>query len=402
MMRVTAFSIEEDWISGISVIPVTYSKPYASTIPFFPSNMARYVASKGSKGSTQPYRTVPWVATFSGCCRQFLSRSATTAGNVDSWYFQLLSYVDLTNARGSPRIVSFPLAWLNAPADEATSTNPLPGITFCALSTAGPDGMVQRSGGTLNYPSDDNQTAHFVWSIATAPAGVAWDPLDAAAASNCRTLRVPNARAQFPTMDPNDPAFATTPFFGSLSVGCSIGDGCALGPCSYATADILLARAPAVDRGRLPILPTAPAAFSCTRATRGRLAAVRGLPLSSATAYVAGCLDLAYLYASSGDPLRTSLEVRYTAATAARQTPQLATAPGRISYAVTEAGQDHAALPGGARLSAPYGLQDIQVPPTLIPPPRHLAPTSSLAGPFPGGGRGGCSVCWGGGNRRGE
>ena len=358
-MKVLSYSVEEDWISGISYIPVTYSQPYAGTVPFFPSVMSKYVASKG-KNDVQPYRTLPWVATFSGCCRQF---QALNASSVLSWSFSLSAYVDLSDTQGSPRIVAFPQFWIDAPADESSTA--LAPLTFCALATAGTGDMVHRTGGTLNYPADDNQTADFSWFLVSGAPGVAFDPPSPGMASNCRTLRVPVAAASFPQADPNDPFAASTPYFNAVTVGCSIGSGCTLGPCSYVTADALVARVPAVDRGRAPTVPSTAAAFSCflARNARGRLAAVRGLPLSASASYLSGCLDLAFLYGPSaaGDPLRTALELRYVAATAAAQSPQLATAPGRVTYSSTDGGNDNAGLPRGARLPAPYGLQDIQV-----------------------------------------
>ena len=356
-----SYSVEEDWISGISRIPVTYSQPYASTIPFFPPTMSKYVASRSST-AVQPYRTLPWVATFSGCCRQFQSLNASSAY---SWSFELTAYVDLTNTRGSPRIVSLPILWIDAPPTESTSATVQ--FTFCALATAGISDMVLRNGGTLNYDVDNDHPTTFSWFVASGASGVSLVAATAGAASNCRAVRVPvtSNLPNFPQQDPDNPLAVSTPFFNSITVGCSIGTGCQLGPCSYVTADVLIARAPAMDAGTVPTVPSTGPAYTClqTASPSGLLSAVRGLPLSSAAAYLPGCFDLAYLYGGGGasSPLRTTLELRYVVATAQAQSTELATAPGRLVYSTTLAGDDNAQMPAGARLSAPYGLQDIQV-----------------------------------------
>jgi hypothetical protein len=360
-MKVLSYSVEEDWISGISTIPVTYSQPYAGTVPFFPSSMPAYVASKG-KTALQPYQTVPWVATFSGCCRQFRSLNAS---KVESWSFSISAYVDLSDSLGSPRIVAFPQYWIDAPADDSSAETAA--LTLCAISTAGPAGMVQHSGGTLNFPADDNSAADFTWSVVNGPSGVYFDPPRSGMVSNCRILRVPASSRlpNYPQPDSNDPFVTTTPFFNAVTIGCSVGAACILGPCSYATADVMVARVPALHRGRVPTVPSTAAAFSCYQVmrARGRLGAVRGLPLSASATFLPGCLDLAYLYGpmAANDPQRSTLELRYVAATATAQSTEVATAPGRVTYSSTPGGNDNAQMPGQARLTAPYGLQDIQV-----------------------------------------
>ena len=70
-MEVLSFSVEEDWITGVARIPVTYSAPYAGIVPVFPAGDAMYAASTATSSTAQPYSTIPWEARFVGCCRTF-------------------------------------------------------------------------------------------------------------------------------------------------------------------------------------------------------------------------------------------------------------------------------------------------------------------------------------------
>lgn len=132
---------------GVSYVQHTYSKPQHSLQPFYPSH---YVASLGDKSKSQPYRAVPWTAEFNGCCRQH-------KGQGSSFNFKISATVDLDDHIASPRIVTMPMLYV-----YPDFTNY---ISFCALSVAGKDGMVMKTSGTVNYESDDNEPAHYEWSI---------------------------------------------------------------------------------------------------------------------------------------------------------------------------------------------------------------------------------------------
>jgi len=95
-LKVTSFSIKEDWLMGVSFVQHTYKKPQHSVIPFYPPH---YVASPGDKSKSQPYHAVPWRAEFLGCCRQYKGR-----GN--SFNFGTAATIDLDDHVASPRIVS--------------------------------------------------------------------------------------------------------------------------------------------------------------------------------------------------------------------------------------------------------------------------------------------------------
>jgi hypothetical protein len=362
-MRILALSVEEDWISGVTVVPVNYSKPYASLEPFFPPNSKKYVASKVSKEQNQPYRAIPWVAKFSGCCSQF---QALKAGVVKSWDFELISHVDLSDNIASPRIIAMPQVWLQKnPPNEKTR------VTFCAISVAGPPGMLRRSYGTINYPDDDNRHGTMDWTVISGTGREEWEPLPASSSTNCRTLLIRNSETEFVTPDESDSAAMNAPWPNSVTVGSSVGTDCARGACNLATAHVQLLLMKSADSGKAPV---ASSAFECARPA-GRLLAVRGLPLNASTDFTTACLDLSFAYgaAAAGDAARQSLEVRYVVGSAGAQTPQLSTAPGRVNYSLAAGAEDHAGLPSTARMSAGYGVQDVQVPPR---PTRFAAPPS--------------------------
>jgi hypothetical protein len=131
MLKVTSFSIIEDWVMGVSYIKHTYPRAQASLVPFYPSH---YVASRGDKKNSQPYNTVPWFAEFTGCCRQF--KGASPLGEAVSFNFGISATVDLDDHVASARIVSMPFIYV-----YPGMKNILP---VCALSLAGPAGMVMK------------------------------------------------------------------------------------------------------------------------------------------------------------------------------------------------------------------------------------------------------------------
>jgi len=56
-LRVTSFSIKEDWLMGISYVEHTYASEQHSLTPFYPKH---YVASRKDKSNSQPFMAVPW------------------------------------------------------------------------------------------------------------------------------------------------------------------------------------------------------------------------------------------------------------------------------------------------------------------------------------------------------
>ena len=352
-MEILSFSVEEDWISGRSVVPVTYSAPYSSKVPSFPADApANYVASPETAAQVQPYTTVPWVATFAGCCRRYASPDGV-------WSFNVSAYVDLTNNLGSPRIVTMPQIWLA----QATQGTP---VYLCAMAVAGAGSMKLMSGGTLNYPRDDNSPAKMEWKVvgysflttAGASAGVAIQTPDGTELADQDCIRF------VITGNP----LAANGYIGYLTVGCSIGTGCALGGCSLVTADIALNAYPlaTVNSGTEP-LAAAGSPFRCTNQASNTnyicntLVSVgsslaTGLNVENRLTITDGGLLLA-AYSSTVKPL----ELRYVVATRDRQSGLLATAQGRDRYALTGESSDNSGLPSGMKLSATTGVHDIQV-----------------------------------------
>ena len=146
-LKVTSYSIKEDWLMGVSYVQHTYSKPQHSLEPFYPPH---YVASLGDKSKSQPYRAVPWTAEFNGCCRQH-------KGEGSSFNFRISATVDLDDHIASPRLVTMPMLYI-----YPDTTNR---IALCALSVAGKEGMVMKTSGTINYEVDDHAPASYEWSV---------------------------------------------------------------------------------------------------------------------------------------------------------------------------------------------------------------------------------------------
>ena len=153
-LKVTSYSIEEDWLMGVSYVQHTYSKPQHSLEPFYPPH---YVASLGDKSKSQPYRAVPWTAEFNGCCRQH-------KGEGGSFNFRISATIDLDDHIASPRLVTMPMLYI-----YPDTTN---FIALCALSVAGKEGMVMKTSGTANYEMDDHAPAQYEWSVVSGSASI--------------------------------------------------------------------------------------------------------------------------------------------------------------------------------------------------------------------------------------
>ena len=380
-MEVLSFSVEEDWVSGRSVVPVTYSAPYSKKFAFFPADTTtNYVASPETAAQLQPYTAVPWVATFAGCCRRYASPDGV-------WSFNVSTYVDLTNNLGSPRIVTMPQVWLA----QATQGTPL---YLCAIAVAGAGSMKLMSGGTLNYPRDDNTPAKMEWEVigysflANDGASVAIQPPVGVELEDQDCIRF-----CFSGIAPD-----ATGYIGYLTVGCSIGTGCALGGCSLVTADIALNTYPmaTVASGAEPLaaagspfrcnnLCSNPASrppvdpdYVCNTLVSAGSSLASGFSGTNRLSVTDGGLLLA-AYSSTVKPL----ELRYVIATRDRQSGLLATAQGRDRYALSDAAADNAGLPPGMNLSATSGVHDIQVRPDIecctLWPKNYLAQRDALA-----------------------
>ena len=364
-MEVLSFSVEEDWVTGVSRVPVTYSAPYAARVPYFPADVTtKYVASTHTKDSTQPYIAVPWVAQFAGCCRQY-------AASDGSWSFNLTAYVDLTNSKGSTRIVSLPEIWV--PPAPNTPTTP---VYVCAIPVAGMDSLVLMSGGTLNYPKDDMQPAGIKWEVAgfsASPGAYAYfnpPPLDAVDCKRdpinckfqlCQQLVVAGVTA--PTGKPSG-------YVGYVTIAVSIGTGCHYGGCTRVLADIAI-NSYDIGQAAVPTNLGLSSPFRCNNL--GDVYHCRALVSSGLSLLQA--LDDKQRLAVEGDILGVQyvstvkpLELRYVVATKGGQSGLLASSQGRVYYSNTEKGQDHSALPNGMRFTAPSGIHDIQVLLALSPP----------------------------------
>jgi len=169
---ITSYSVEEDWVMGVTYITHTYQQPFGSFTPFYPSS---YLADP-AMGMMQPVHTYPWTAYFAGCCRQWYREGTSPE-------FYVETKVDLSNHLSSARIVSLPFL---SNADE----NPRP-ISMCALPVGGKMAQVELTGSTLYWPSDDNRPATFTWTVTGTLDFSVVGPAD----KNCVVIHVPASSA---------------------------------------------------------------------------------------------------------------------------------------------------------------------------------------------------------------
>ncbi len=358
---VQSYSIEEDWVSGISFVPFTYSAPYAGRVPFFPSSGA-YAASRAAPAN-QPYLATPWRAVFSGCCNQFPNPRARLPFALEAW-------VDLTDVVASPRIVTLPQLWL--PPGRSTT------VLLCATPLAGRAGLLHMSHGTINYPADDGDPAGLDWDAPDGPPGTAFlpPPADPAASPLCRALVIGALST------PHD----------TLTVRCAVGAGC-LGAgddagCAVSTAIVALHLAPAATEAPAAIVGNP---LGCAPGAACYLLVSAGDDLSESPQ--AGSANLALtLGLPGGQPHPNPLEARYRVAVRGAPPPGvLATSPppraaGRVVFAPAGAPAARAGVPPGwtpwrlgpvegtcrAAPSTCQYITDVQV----YPPTHRRAPTA--------------------------
>ena len=157
-LKVTSYSIEEDWVMGVSYLQYEYPTPYAKKEPLYEIDgmPLHYMSSPDDKDSTQPFKTVPWMVEFKGCCRWYEGMTDEDVKPDNMLNFNIRATVDLSNHVASPRLVSLPFIYIKPQLSTL--------LPVCALSAGGKAAMVRKNGGTINYPADDNTTAQFVWS----------------------------------------------------------------------------------------------------------------------------------------------------------------------------------------------------------------------------------------------
>jgi hypothetical protein len=288
---------------GVSYVEYEYPKPYHSKLPLYEMNgkPLKYVSTPEDKDETQPFRTVPWTAEFRGCCRMFPGISSTAPLS-----FVIKTTVDLSNHVASPRLVSMPYLYVKSGA--ATNT------PICALSAGGKSAMVRKNGGTINYPGDDNSTATFSWT-----------------AKGSSIVIVGQGRCALVTIG-NNPAYRAGER-DSITIEVKMGDALVTGEYT------VKAQGPEIldmkDKSRAP--------FGCpsNAVCEGILSLGKMTPIFTGSA----------TYIDFESVSNTALEVRYIVATSSRQSTLVSTSQGTVQYSLTEAGEDHAELPYGAKLA---------------------------------------------------
>mmetsp|Transcript_28764 Transcript_28764/g.92832 ORF Transcript_28764/g.92832 Transcript_28764/m.92832 type:complete len:904 (-) Transcript_28764:242-2953(-) len=134
-IQVESVDVENDWFLGVTRISHKYSGEFKACNVFYPPG--HYVG--------QPCRTTPWVASLQGCCKNGTASS-----------YKVSTSIDLSDYIGSPRIVIFPVLYINV-----SNTSPL---TVCSLNRGN---LVSRSSGTIFWTADDNYPANYTWQVSS-------------------------------------------------------------------------------------------------------------------------------------------------------------------------------------------------------------------------------------------
>jgi len=315
-LKVTSYSIEEDWVMGVSYLQYEYPTPYAKKEPLYEIDgmPLHYVSSPDDKDSTQPFKTVPWMVEFKGCCRWYEGMTDEDVKPDEMLNFNIRATVDLSNHVASPRLVSLPFIYIKPQLSTL--------LPVCALSAGGKAAMVRKNGGTINYPADDNTAAQFVWSAKGYSASIegSTDSKD----GRCAVL----------TLGLQPKYLSENRDFVTIEV--RMGDAMVTG--DYA----IYVKGP----GLISNQQNARSPFGCmmNSACEGELSLSKRMPI-----FVGAPPLIDYL---AGTPL----EIRYIVATNTQQSTLLSTSQGTVQYSLTDVGQDHAGLPKGATM-APVLIQ---------------------------------------------
>ena len=311
-LEVTSFSIEEDWLMGVSYIEHEYQTPYKEKIPLYEiaGQKLHYVSSPEDRDSTQPFRTVPWTAEFVGCCRRFVGKADTSPN------FSIKATVDLSNHVASPRLVLMPFIYINTQGSK---------LTVCALSAGGQTARVRKNGGTINYTPDDNTPATFKWHATASSVSVeeTTDSKD----GRCIMLLLGVLQPQYQWGDRD-----------VLSMQVTMGDAMVQG--NY----VIYVKGP--DLISAKITTTEPFGCKSDEICEDQLSFGKRFVFDNE----APKID----FESTAVPA-TPLEVRYIVATSTSQTSLLATRKGAVHYAAKEIDEDHAGLPKGASFAPVLG-----------------------------------------------
>ena len=316
-LKVTSFSIQEDWLMGVSYIEHEYPTPYQDKVPLYEidGQKLHYVSSPENRANTQPFRTVPWTAEFTGCCRRFEPKER----GPNSPNFSIKATVDLSNHVASPRLVLMPFIFMSTQGMT---------LSVCALSAGGRKAMVRKNGGTINYTPDDNTPAKFSFSAKASSARVF--PSEDSKDGRCTLLQLGQQQPQYSQWGQID----------VLSIEVRMGDAMVQG--DY----VLYVKGPDLIRARA----TSTGPFGC------KLQNICEDYVSFGKRFVFNGEPPQIEFESTANP-KNPLEIRYIVATPTSQSPLLATSQGAVQYALKEIDQDHAGLPQGAAFSPVMSLE---------------------------------------------
>ena len=242
-------------------------------------------------------------------------------GKGSSFNFNIKATVDLDDHIASARIVSMPKVYVYP--DSAAGNR----VALCALSKAGAEGMVMKTNGTVNFPSDDHSPAVYHWSVESATnAEIVQDVtvLGKPSKNNrCAVLRLKDMYAKN-QMD-------------YVVVGVKLGN-------AKVTADIAIRALPEPE-GMKNVLYAMSASFSLFGCPKVEFCE-KDQAFNKALPAIGGERSVDII-SRLGEPL----ELRYIIATGKQASSLVATQNKTVEYSKTIAGIDHHALPDGAAWS---------------------------------------------------
>jgi hypothetical protein len=161
---VTAYSASENWIMGVTNIRHTYARPfYGKDQNIYPVGYSYDAATGAALDANQPFTHTPWTAYFSGCCRW----SESLEGNKNRPY-KVVTNIDMTDRDNSPAARTMPTIVVPQAKSRFQADQPIFYVMARDQYTLGSDAAIAMSGGTDNYPNDDNISASLTYKIATA------------------------------------------------------------------------------------------------------------------------------------------------------------------------------------------------------------------------------------------
>jgi hypothetical protein len=161
---VTAYSESEGWVMGMTKIRHTYQKPYKDkSANIYPTKFQYEAGSATQLDANQPFTHKPWTARFEGCCRW----ESSLEGNKNKAY-SVVTNIDMTDRDNAPAARTMPIIVVPLAATKNDADQPRFFVMAKDQYVNGSQAPTGMSGGTTNYPVDDQEHASLTYKIAQA------------------------------------------------------------------------------------------------------------------------------------------------------------------------------------------------------------------------------------------